>query len=1061
MYSRAVSRLRSWRANLWDSLKPLPRKPPRTNSGVVHLFMSLLQHAPTFTPENVIQFVRQHYGIAVTVSSLPSERDQNFLLVAESGERFVFKIANAAEDRAMLAAQQQAMQQAARQLSICPQVIMALNDASIVELESPTGAGHLAWMITYLNGVPLGTVRRHSPELLREFGACLGKLDRALADFDHPSIHRDFHWDLANGLREVRKYESLIPDAEMRQLINTLADDFERHTLPLLSQLRRSAIHNDANDYNVLVGGGADLYSRNQHIAGLVDFGDMVFSHTVNELAVAIAYAVLDKADPLAVAVQMVSGYHSENPLTEAELSALFGLICLRLCTSVCLAAHQQQQRPGDEYLSISQQPIRNTLPRLAKIHPRFAEAAFRQACGLKKTFVVPPSGGSVRLPSLSPEGGTTNAISVIDADLRTEPLIVFDLSVGSPLLSGDPAQNAEPRLTERLFGLMKSANVNVGVGRYDEARMLYVTPLFDAESTNAERRTVHLGMDLFVEADSAVYAPLAGEVHAFNNNAAPLDYGPVIILKHKFGEQEFFTLYGHLSEGSVDDLRVGQKFAAGQLLGSVGAPPVNGGWTPHLHFQIITDLLDLGCDFPGVCRASEREIWREFSPDPNLILGIPADRFPPEAPVKAETLAVRRRRIGRNLSIGYRDPVKVVRGWRQYLYDETGRQYLDAYNNVPHVGHCHPRVIEAACKQMAVLNTNTRYLHDAINRYAESLCATLPEPLSVCFFVNSASEANELALRLARAHTGQRDMIVLEAAYHGHTTGLIDISPYKHDGPGGAGAPDWVHTTPIPDGYRGQYKYGDVQAGEKYAAHVSEVIEKLKRNGKGLAGFIAETCPSVGGQIFLPADYLASVYRAVRAAGGVCIADEVQTGLGRIGTNFWAFQDHGVTPDIVVMGKPIGNGHPIGALVTTPEIADSFNNGMEFFSTFGGNPVSCAVGLEVLKIVQDGGLQPHALRVGNRMLAGLRSFVDRFPLVGDVRGSGLFLGVELVRDRQTLEPAAEEASFVANRMRDHGILLGTDGPFHNVVKIRPPMPFDEQNADFLVVTMAEILREL
>ncbi|HMX27171.1 MAG TPA: aminotransferase class III-fold pyridoxal phosphate-dependent enzyme [Blastocatellia bacterium] len=1008
--------------------------------------MSLLQYTPTFSPEEVAHAVSQAYGLAVNVSPLPSERDQNFLLTTETGERFVFKIANATEDRALLEAQQQAMQHVAGQVSICPRVVASLDGNVLVELESPAGAKHLAWMITCLDGVPMGTVRRHSPELLRELGACLGKLDRALADFDHPAIHRDFHWDLANGLREVRKYEALIADVELRQLVNALADDFEKRTAPLLPQLRRSTIHNDANDYNVLVGGGEDLYSRNQNVTGLVDFGDMVVSYTVNELAVAIAYAVLDKADPLAVAAQIVAGYHAENPLTDVELSALFGLIRLRLCVSVCLAAHQQQQRPDDQYLAISQQPIRNTLPRLAKIHPRFAEASLRRACGLKKTFA---------------ENVTVNAAPVLDFDLRTEPALVFDLSVGSPLLGGDPAENAEAKLTARLFDLMNAANVKVGVGRYDEARMLYVTPLFDADSSNTERRTVHLGIDLFVEADSAVYAPLAGEVHTFNNNAAPLDYGPVIILKHKFGEQEFFTLYGHLSEGSVDALRVGQKFEAGQLLGSVGAPPVNGGWTPHLHFQIITILLDLGCDFPGVCRASEREIWREFSPDPNLILGIPADRFPPEAPSKAETLATRKQRIGRNLSIGYREPVKVVRGWRQYLYDETGRQFLDAYNNVPHVGHCHSRVIEAACKQMSVLNTNTRYLHDTINRYAESLCATLPESLSVCFFVNSASEANELALRLARTHTRQKDMIVLEAAYHGHTTGLIDISPYKHDGPGGAGAPDWVRTAPIPDGYRGFYKYGDARAGEKYAAHVGEVIEKLKRNGKGLAGFIAETCPSVGGQIFMPAGYLAAVYRAVRAAGGVCIADEVQTGFGRVGTNFWAFEDHGVTPDIVIMGKPIGNGHPIGALVTTPEIADSFNNGMEFFSTFGGNPVSCAVGLEVLNIVREEGLQQHALRVGNRMLTGLRPFIDRFPLVGDVRGSGLFLGVELVRDRVTLEPAAEEASFVANRMRDRGILLGTDGPFHNVVKIRPPMPFDENNADALVAALAEALLEI
>jgi 4-aminobutyrate aminotransferase-like enzyme len=293
--------------------------------------------------------------------------------------------------------------------------------------------------------------------------------------------------------------------------------------------------------------------------------------------------------------------------------------------------------------------------------------------------------------------------------------------------------------------------------------------------------------------------------------------------------------------------------------------------------------------------------------------------------------------------------------------------------------------------------------------------------------------------------------MIVLEAAYHGNTTSLIDISPYKHAGPGGAGAPDWVHVAPLPDGYRGPFKRSDPAAGVKYAQQVGDLAEAMHARGRELAGFIAETCPSVGGQLIFPTGYLANVYDHVRRAGGLCIADEVQTGLGRMGTSFWAFEDHGVTPDIVVMGKPLGNGHPIGAVATTRAIADAFDNGMEFFSTFGGNTVSCAIGIAVLDVLRDEGLQAHALGVGERMLAKLRPLVDRYPIVGDVRGSGLFLGVELVLDRNTLEPAGAEASFVANRMRERGVLLGTDGPHHNVVKIRPPMPFTESDGDLLV----------
>jgi 4-aminobutyrate aminotransferase-like enzyme len=426
----------------------------------------------------------------------------------------------------------------------------------------------------------------------------------------------------------------------------------------------------------------------------------------------------------------------------------------------------------------------------------------------------------------------------------------------------------------------------------------------------------------------------------------------------------------------------------------------------------------------------------------------------------KVDTLTARRRLLGRNLSISYNDPVKIVRGSMQYLYDDEGREYLDAYNNVAHVGHCHPKVVKAGQDQMAVLNTNTRYLHDLINQYAERLTRTLPRQLNVCFFVNSGSEANELALRLARAHTKARDLIVLDHAYHGNTTTLIDISPYKHDGPSGAGAPSWVHKVPLADTYRGPYRSDDARAGEKYAEHVDGVIAQIDEEGEKLSGFIAESLPSVGGQIVLPAGYLTKVYESVRAAGGVCIADEVQTGYGRIGGHFWGFESYSVVPDIVVLGKPIGNGHPIGAVITTPEIAQSFDNGMEFFSTFGGNAVSCAIGLAVLEVVLTENVQVHAHQVGKQLLEGLHGLIEAHEIIGDVRGSGLFLGIELVRSRERREPAKIEANRVVNRMREEGILLGTDGPFHNVIKIRPPMPFNEHDADRLLATLNLILEE-
>jgi len=395
--------------------------------------------------------------------------------------------------------------------------------------------------------------------------------------------------------------------------------------------------------------------------------------------------------------------------------------------------------------------------------------------------------------------------------------------------------------------------------------------------------------------------------------------------------------------------------------------------------------------------------------------------------------IEARKRLLGRNLGIAYDNPINLVRGSMQYLYDDAGRQYLDAYNNVAHVGHCHPRVVEAGVRQMQALNTNTRYLHDTILNYAELLTATLPDPLNVCYFVNSGSEANELAIRLARAHTNARDTIVLDHAYHGNTTTLIDISPYKHDGPGGNGPPSWVHKVPLP----------------RTAEDVQQVIDVIKTNDK-LCAFIAESMPSVAGQIVLPQGYLNRVYEAVRDAGGVCIADEVQTGYGRIGTHFWAFESYGVIPDIVVLGKPIGNGHPIGAVITTPEIAASFDNGMEFFSTFGGNTVSCAIGLAVLEVVEEENLQAHAQIVGEHLLNGLRDLQKQHEVIRDIRGSGFFLGAELRKK--------EDADRIVNAMRDEGILIGTDGPLHNVLKIRPPMPFATNDADHLLTTLRKLL---
>jgi 4-aminobutyrate aminotransferase-like enzyme len=518
---------------------------------------------------------------------------------------------------------------------------------------------------------------------------------------------------------------------------------------------------------------------------------------------------------------------------------------------------------------------------------------------------------------------------------------------------------------------------------------------------------------------------------------------------------QTFYTLYGHLSLESLQNIQIGQVIEKGQHFASLGDAPINGNWPPHLHLQILLDDLGFSTDFPGVAYPSERSIFKALCPDPNLLLGLDLNELNVLELDIAEHVKERKTRIGKNLSISYRQPIAMSRAYMQYMIDHLGQRYLDMYNNVPHVGHNHPYVVSAAIHQLKKLNTNTRYLNPNLLQYAERLTAKLPKPLSVMFMTASGSEANELALRLARAYTGHHDMIVMTSGYHGHTNSMIDISQYKFDGPGGKGAPKWVHLVPVADGYRGEYKYSDAEAGKKYAESVKAVVQ-----GHNIAGFICESYPSVGGQIELPQEYLKHVYQHIHAAGGVCIADEVQTSFGRLGKYFWGFEQQEVIPDIVVMGKPIGNGYPMGAVVTTPEIADAFNNGMEFFSTFGGNSVACAVGLAVFDVLEQENLQQHALEVGDYLLENLRPLVNQHPIVGDVRGSGLFMGIELVRNRETLEPADSEASYLVNRLREFGILLGTDGPYHNVVKMRGPMPFNKQDADFFLECLHKILQE-
>ena len=1007
---------------------------------------------PRATIADAEHAARTLYGWSATAQSLPGERDANFLLTLAGGDKRVLKFANDADGAVSVDMQLSALLHLENSNIRAPRVARTVAGETSRRLAIGNGESHTVWGMTHLDGEILARRRQKSAALLEQLGREAGLLSLALREFKHPVLSRPFPWELSHGGEVVRQYRPLLGESPASRSVDKLLARAEESLGRVQENLPRQAIHNDLNDYNLLI---HSAQAESRYEIGIVDFGDMVHSIAVGELAVLLAYVLLDEANPLAAASHVMRGYHAHSPLSEAEISAIFPLVCMRMCLSLAIGAHQVSLQPENLYLDVSTVSMQRAVNKLAGIGNSFAEGVFRNACGLEA------SAHASRVRAFL-HRNTANFASVLPVDARRDPVHVLALSIESPLINGNAALNDETHLSQRVFAEIHARNADMGIGRYDEARLLYTAPFFALSEHELEpRRTIHIGLDLFLPAGTPVHAPLDGVICAAANNATSQDYGPVIILRHSTDDgASFFTLYGHLSQGSLTNAKVGRAVAKGERFATLGTPEENVGWTPHLHLQVITDLCDWGTDFPGVGDAELRAVWKSFSPDPNLIVGVPAAAFPARDRDTNELLRDRLAVTGHNLKVSYRKPLNIVRGFMQHLYDETGRKYLDGFNNVPHAGHSHPRVAARIAEQVAVLNTNTRYLHGTVVEYSERLVATLPAPLSVCYLVTSGSEATELAARLAQTHTKRRAMIVLDGAYHGNTNAAIDLSPYKHNGPGGKGPPDWVHTVAQPDMYRGPFRDG--QAGLKYAELLDSAIEKINagRRAPGVAAFLAETCPSVGGQIIPPSDYFREAYKRVRAAGGLCIADEVQTGFGRMGRNFWAFEDYDVIPDIVVLGKPMGNGYPIGAVVTTREIADSFDNGMEFFSTFGGSTVAAAAGLAVLDVLRDEKLQQNAQLVGDKLFREFIDLIDIHENVGNVRGSGLFWGVELVTDRESREPATRQTSDVVQHMRESGVLIGSDGPYDNVLKIRPPMVFSDADAELLAQALSNALHD-
>lgn len=431
--------------------------------------------------------------------------------------------------------------------------------------------------------------------------------------------------------------------------------------------------------------------------------------------------------------------------------------------------------------------------------------------------------------------------------------------------------------------------------------------------------------------------------------------------------------------------------------------------------------------------------------------MGLPTRMLIGMTTANTEIISRRQAALGAAYRLFYENPLHIVRGEGVWLYDSDGRKYLDMYNNVPHVGHCHPQVAEAICDQVRTLNTHTRYLHDNVINFAEQLTAKFPTELDTAMFCCTGSEANELALRIASAVTGGKGLIVTEYAYHGNSKATFEIS--TSDVPADE-VPDYVVTVPAPDIYRGRYRGDD--AAERYASHVADAIKLLKSRGIKPAAFIVDTIISSSGVVAPPSGYLRKVAEIIRDAGGLFIADEVQPGFGRTGRTFWGFEADNFVPDIVTLGKPMGNGHPIAGVVTRRDLVEIFARRSDYFNTFGGNPVSCAAGLAVLDIIERDDLQQNALDVGQYLIDGLSRLADEHACIGDVRGSGLFLALELVSDRETRTPATKLAREIVESLRERGVLTGSIGPDANILKLRSPMTLSKENAAYFLAALKD-----
>lgn len=974
-------------------------------------------------------WLRAVFGLDVVgVVALGSNEDINVVASLTGDRRVLVKVSHAGVGRGALEAQNAALRVLANDASVPFDVPVPVESLGGRDVERWADGQRKARVLTFVEGSTAHASARAQAGLAESVGRTAGHLAFALAGFEHPGLVDDGEWDLRNATRVFEATSAFMRARRARgnpssegafdaAALRAALEGAQERIARISSSLRVQAIHGDLTADNVVFGDtGA--------VRGVIDFGDVGSGWLVAEIAVCACSMLQHDGDPIAEALSAIAAFDRECPLDNADIAALWPLVVSRAVVLVSSAARVLADDPANGYALVRAPLERRMLERALALSFDDAEILVRAALGRLATApqVVAPM-----IPGLSDA-------AEVDLSVRSGP--------------HDAGAWVRESHAERCL-IEAWATNGVVVSRYGENRLT-------AHALSVLiPRSLALGIEAVVEAGTPVCAPADGVIVTGGPGSesecfgVELDGGatvwvtgaePAVAPGESVRAGDLIALAAALASFLGDKL--GDKLGDTRVDTEARSPAMIGiGWSLA------------GVRTPATAAPYATSLWRLACPDPSALIG--------RTPISVEEVSPHDLIARRNATFAgvqehyYEKPPQIERGWRHYLVDTTGRVYLDMINNVAILGHGEPRLTRAVTEQVARLNTNSRFHYQAVVEYSEALAARAPEGLDAVLLCNSGSEAVDLAIRMARAATGRSDVLALTEAYHGWTVGADAISTSIGDNPGAlASRPEWVHLLDAPNAYRGPHRGAEAH---RYLADARSRLEGLDSRGVALAGVVSEPIFGNGGGIMLPDGYLSGLWAEVRARGGVCVSDEVQVSFGRLGEHFWGFEQQGVVPDIIAVAKGMGNGHPLGAVITTRDIADAFAAEGSFFSSSGGSPVSCVVGSTVLKVLEDDGLQGNASVVGAALADGLRALALLYPQLGAVHGMGLYLGVEVVSGGPD-DPDPAAAAAICEDLLAEGVIVQPTGDHKNVLKIKPPLTIDAASVNRFLAALAGVL---